>query len=248
MEAPVSEIIEDPTEVAHPSDAEEEHVSTHSALDTSNASVVTLRNLLQHVDAHPVILGTYLLQLFGPSWLLWETESLLIHLRGVGHPTVSHTNLDKIQAVKALQTSDTPWQHWDVFNHCVHALTGEQPDFTTMQIPSVIQCAVGTDIIEKVRDDVSWGAEVKAFVGEVCRHDQILCPQAPIQWATITFEPEILDAQKVHAAFRQALVMGREPTEQTIEAEQVRRLLVVERTVRMFQRRYDEQCKLLTEA
>lgn len=244
----MSEEREDPTEVLTQHDDADDAATTHGVADQQPSSPVTRRNMFQHAEAHPLVLGRYLLQVFGPHWLLWETETLLARLRELGHHTVSHTNLDKIQAVKALQVDDATWSRWEVFNHIVHALTGEQPDFFVMQIPSVAQCAVGVDIIEKIRDDVTWEEEVRTFVGEVCRHEQILCPQAPIQWAILQVAPDILDAKKVTYGFHQARLAGHAPVEQTIEAEQIRRLIVVDGLVRSSQRQHDAQLELLVEA
>ncbi len=191
------------------------------------AADVTAVNIFRHPDAHPYVLSFILLDKYGPEWLIWEPETLELFIDKDFHGGVSHINFAKVQAMKTLHLVDTFWQRWEVFLWCTMALNGVPPDFEIMQVPTVAQCLVAIDIANRVRDDVGWTEEVKAYLQTVFHHDGIFCPQAPADFIELDTEGLPIDCAEIRKLWPDVRVSGRAPSEETVTAEQLRRLLVV---------------------
>lgn len=144
-------------------------------------STVSAKNIFRHPDAHPYVLDLLLLQRFGPEWLSWEGESLLLLVPESFGQVLSDLNLAKVQAMKTLHLVDTYWKQWEIFLWCTMSLNGGFPNFAVLQVPTVAQCLVSIDIANCVREDVVFGEEVKGFLGGVYWHDGIhlLIPPTP---------------------------------------------------------------------
>lgn len=211
----------DPTEVIEDKPHPEEHGSPPTPALAS--LTVTARNLFRNPDAHPIALDLVLVRRYGVDWLEWEPETLEhvlpVDLRG----SVSEVNLVKVHACKALHLVDTFWQRWEVFVWCTMSLNGVPPDFTRMQVPTFAQCLVATDIANRIRDDVPYSEEVKLFIQAVMSHDGILMSQPPIDVSPL--EVEGVDLKHLAARWQDVLSQGKAPMGDTLEEEQLRRML-----------------------
>ena len=116
--------------------------------DGKAASLATL--LITHPDAHPLVTDLWLLKAFGPEYVLWEPETLWQLLeKKVGHLGTVAKN--RIQALRTIHVTTTPYQLWEVFLPVVMALNGTPPRFDVMQVPSVGQLLLGIDVMWSIR-------------------------------------------------------------------------------------------------
>lgn len=186
----------------------------------------TVINLFQHPDAHPLVLDIILLRKYGPEWMMWEPETLVWRIPQDFRTTdVSDLNLEKIQAVKTLHFTDSPWQDWEAFLPCCMAVNGIFPDFDVLQAPTVAQVLIAVDIFNKVRQDVPWSEELKVFLGCVWRHEAQFCPIAPAEFVEVDKSGTDIDCATIMTMWPEVRQSGHAPEEGTANAEQLRRML-----------------------
>jgi hypothetical protein len=216
---------DDPTEEVETVEKDEEKAETQ---ERPSLQGVTSQNLFRHPDAHPLVLDLALLKRYGPDFLLWEPETLEIRIPQDFHVSeVSDLNMAKVQACKTLHLVDTFWDRWEVFCWVTASLNGMFPDFESMQVPTVTQCSIAVDIAKRIRDDVEWSTEVKAFIEQVFRFEGIFCPQPPLDFVSIDTDGLVVDCAEVQKYWPEVLARKSAPQEETIVAEQLRRLLLV---------------------
>lgn len=184
--------------------------------------VVTAQNLWRHPDSHPMVLDLLLLRQYGSEWLEWDPQTFELLL-----PQASSLNLSKVQACKTLHLVESFWERWEVFTVCTMALNGEFPDFEVMQVPTVAQCLVSIDIGRRIRNDVSWSDEMKAFLAAVHIHDGVLVPIPPLDFVHVDSNGAAVDLGAVRSRWPTVRAANRGPLGETAEDEQLRRLLVV---------------------
>jgi hypothetical protein len=186
---------------------------------------VSPTNIWRHPDAHPLALDLFMLRRYGPDWLGWEAETWRVLIPEDFHtPSVSELNIAKLQACKTLHLVDTFWERWEVFVACLGPFNGEFPDFQVMPAPTVAQCLVACDIAERIRSDVEWSSEMKAYVSTVYQHDGIFLPLPPADFVTLELPPE-LDAKTLAERWPAVRATGRAPSGNSPVEEQLRRLL-----------------------
>jgi len=210
---------------------------------------VTLINLFQHPDAHAFVLDMALLRQYGPEWMEWEPETLRLRIPH-DFPTtaVSDLNMDKIQAAKALHYVNGFWLDWDIFLPCTMSFNGLYPDFHIMQVPTVAQCAVSVDMANRIRDDVVWSDEVKAYLDAVHRFDGILCPIHPLDFVEVNTEGLPIDCEEINKLWPEVRRTGKAPTEESVTAEQLRRMLIVQGALEESRTQLQAQLPLLLNA
>jgi len=192
------------------------------------SGLVTASNFFRHPDSHPILLDLALIHKYGIEWMDWEQEVLEVRIpEDFDTPTVSDLNISKIQAVRTLHMVDTFWQHWEIFLWCCMSLNGIFPDFEVMQVPSVGQCMIAADIAGRIRSDIAWSDEVKQYLGIVHRHDGIFCPIPPLDFVTLDTEGFPLDCEEIKEQWPQVRDSRRAPSEESVTAEQLRRMLEV---------------------
>lgn len=201
-------------------------------------------NLFQHPDSHPAVLDVLLLQKYGPEWMLWEPETLALRIPQDFHTQeVSDLNLSKIQAMKTLHAVDTPWRQWEVFVWCAMPVNGLFPDFEVMQVPTAAQCMVAIDIFNLVRQDVAWSDELKTYLGVVWRHEGMFCPTEPADFFTVDQSGTTIDCSKIREMWPSVRKEDRAPTDETADAEQLRRMLDAHRYLKEQRELFDRQLR-----
>jgi hypothetical protein len=188
---------------------------------------VNAKNIFHHPDAHPIALDLLLIRKYDLEWLSWEPETFDIRISQDYKTSLSEVNFHKMNAVKALHLVDTFWERWEVFLWCTMALNGVIPDFQSMQVPTVAMCLVSVDIANRIRTDVTWSEEIKHFIEAIYRHDGIFCPQAPADFLKVDSENLVVDCADVSAKWAEVRRTKRVPDEESVTAEQLRRLLLV---------------------
>ncbi len=212
-EAPTSEV-----ETFSKEQEEPAHVMTGSA------SQVTKNNFWEHPEAHPIVLDMLVLKAFGPDWLEWEPETLLIRIPETFHTAaISDLNLSKLQACRTLHMVDSFWEKWEVFVACLAPFNGEFPDFDVLRVPTVAECLVAIDIATRIREE-SFSEEVKLFVAAVYQHDGVYLPLPPADMLPVPNPPEGLSLDVLAKAWSEVRSSGHVPTGETVMDEQLRRL------------------------
>lgn len=216
---------EEPTIVVETAQGDEEENPALPEPSTKTSSAF-LSTLFRNVDAHPIVLDLALLQRYGMDWLRWEYETMLTRVtQDFDTPTVSDVNMEKLQACKALHLVDDFWSKWEVFNACVAALNGSFADFQRLQVHTVPECMLAVDIARRVRTDVEWSSEVKAFLSTVHKHDGMLVPTPPLEFVHVDTAGLPGDYADVAKRWPQVRSTGKAPSSDSIEDEQLRRML-----------------------
>jgi len=194
--------------------------------DGPKTSAVNARNMFVHPDTHPIVLGLSLLKKYGSDWLGWESETLELRVpHDFKVKEISHLNLSKIQAVKALHMVDTYWQRWEVFVWCTMPFNNLFPDFEVLQVPTVAQCMISVDIANRIRTDVIWSEEVKAFLSAVFRHDGIFCSLPPLDFVVVDEHDVVVDCSDVKNRWPLVRQSGKKLPASSIENSQLNMLL-----------------------
>lgn len=189
---------------------------------------VALINIFQHPDAHPYVLDLLLLRKYGPDWMEWEPETLRLHiLHDFPTTSVSDLAMSKLSAMKTLHYVGTYWTNWEVFLACTMPLNSLFPDFVHMQVPTVAQCAVSIETANRVRDDVQWSDELKAYLATVCKFDGIFCPPEPLDFVHVDAAAYVVDCEDVQKRWPDVRRTGAAPQGDGVVEEQLRRMLVV---------------------
>jgi hypothetical protein len=209
-----------------------ETVGTVTESASSGAPVlltkVTPQNVFRHPDTHPIVLDLLLINKYGPEWMGWSPETLELRIPGdFKTPSLSELNFSKILAVSTLHLVDTFWQRWEIFNWCAMTFNGVLPNFEVMQVPTVAQVLVAVDIANRVRTDMDWTQEVKAFISTVYRHDDIFLPIPPADFVKIDVEGYDINVVEIAKQWPEVRASGKAPSDESVTAEQLRRLLLV---------------------
>ena len=224
-EAPTPIEADEPTTVVETSEGEEE--ATISQVQNKVPAITSI-NLFRNPDAHPLVLDLALLRKYGIEWMGWERETLDIRIPQDFHtPTVSDLNMAKVQAVKTLHLVDTFWLQWEIFQVCCMSLNGLFPEFEVVYAPTVAQAMVAVDIANRIREDVSWSDEIRRYLAIVYRFDGLFCPQEPLHFVKMDTEGLPIDCEEISRLWPTVRATGRAPGAQTVTAEQLRRMLVV---------------------
>lgn len=206
----------------------------------------TLINIFENPEAHPYVLDLALLKKYGPEWFEWERETLEFRIpQDFKTARISDLNYEKLQAVKTLHYVDGFWQSWQVFVVCTMALNSLFPDFEVMQVPTAVQCAVAVDNANRIRSDVQWTDEMKKYVGAICKFDGIFCPIEPIDFAEVDAEGYPVDCEEIRKLWPGVRRAGKAPDEESVTAEQLRRMLLIHEAVQEDHERLRNQLPLL---
>jgi hypothetical protein len=214
----------DPTVVVETTSKDEENGTTN----VPDPGGVTVSNIWRHPDAHPITLDLMLIKKYGPEWLLLEPETLQeIVPQDFKTQSLSDLNLSKLQACKTLHATETFWERWEVFVWCTMPLNGEYPDFEMMQVPTIAQALVAVDCANRIQDDVKWSVEVEKYLEQLHLHEGILLPIPPLDFVKVDTSSIDVDMEDVRRRWPAIRGGARPPAGDTLEDEQLRRLLQV---------------------
>jgi len=202
-------------------------------------------NLFQHPDAHPIVLDLALLRKYGPEWMMWEIETLQWRIpQDFRTRSVSDLALHKMQALKTLHFVDTFWLQWEVFLPCCIAFNDMPPDFEVMHVPTTAQAAVAVDIASRIRQDIAWSDELKAFLAQVHLFDGYVVSIEPLDFVTIAAEDYPVDVAQVLERWPSVRAAGKVVDDGSVEAAQLKRLLDLKEHVEESRERLKQQLPL----
>lgn len=238
---------EEPTVVVETTQGdEEENPALPDPPSPKAVAGAAVSTLFRNPDAHPVALDLSLIKKYGAEWLGWEYETLLTRVtQDFQTPTIADVNVEKLQACKSIHLVDDFWHKWEVFNACVAALNGSFADFQRLQAHSVPECMLAVDIANRLRDDVRWSSEITTFLAVVHQHDGVLCPQPPLDFVHVPTADIPGDYAAVRARWPSVRAAGKAPTGDSIEDEQLRRMLGAHRYLEAARKRLENQLSIL---
>lgn len=208
------------------------------------APQLRLNNVFQHPASNPLVLDLLLLRKYGPNWLEWEPESLQLALQ-TDFSGVSDLNLHKVQACRALHEVDSFWVRWEVFVWCTMALNGVFPDFENAQVPTALEMMIAVDVANRIRDDISWSDEVKEYIKHAAVFDGYMFLPKPLDFIDTDAASYGINTDAVQSLLREA-VQGKRLTEDSVEAEQVRRRLFLEEQYKTYLNNLRSQLPLVS--
>lgn len=147
--------------------------------DVGNA--VTLRNLFTHQDTHPVVIDFALLKAFGLEWYVWEAETLWAEIQRVFKMNISEINRAKVQVLKTLHVSGTPWEFWHVMEKIIQGLNGVVPRWSVMQMPSLEQLCAAIDMMEHIRVE-EFKPEVRLYMAMAVLEEDVTLVPPPLDF------------------------------------------------------------------
>jgi len=218
---------DDPTVVVETAQGDERTIDPAAMVHRpTKVAGVTRDTLWRSPEAHPIVLDLVMLRKYDLAWLGYEIETIARLIReDFGTPTVADVNLEKLQACKTLHLVDDFWSRWEVFLPCAMAFNSQLADFHSMQVPTVAECLVAVDIANRLRDDCSWSAEIKGYLGAVHTFDSELCPQEPLTFVSVPTEDLSVDVAEVRRRWPIVRAAGQIPKGDTLEDEQLRKML-----------------------
>ncbi len=232
---------------SHEEDATSEVETTHPPEDLTGTSAKTspsvplrLSNLLAHPEAHPIALDLLFLKGFGPSFVEWDPDTVVLRAPELKCGPLSDPNFQKLQACRAMHLVDTFWLDWEVFALLTCALDGEPPSVEVLRVPSVAQCALAVEVANQIRDDVPWSGEVKQFLAQVFRYEGVLFPPECCSFVPVEVG-DLVRVDRVLADWPSVLKSGAAPVGESPEAEQLRRMLVLHRDIEAARDRLADQ-------
>lgn len=251
------------THPAHPTEAKTQNVEvfvtelvetlSKDHVDDSVVSLdpvpakITISNVFQHPNAHPLLLDLLLLKKFSTEWIAWDPDTFHYVLpKAFGGAEPSALAVHKMCALQTLHLVDSYWHRWEVFLPVTMSLNGIDPNFEVLQVPTVCQVAASVDIASFIRKDVSWSDELKAFVGAVVKHDHFY--QAPEILSFCKLQSEPLEADlisRVEKAYKDIKVKNKTDEVNEVVEQQAQLLVMVDNYVFGYRKRLKEQLHLL---
>ena len=212
----------------------------------------TTTNLLEHPEAHPLVLELLLLRKYGPEWMLWDPEVVELRLRAdFKVQDVPDLTMDKLMAVRTAHLVDSPWREWEVFSAVGQAFNDTPVNFTVMWLPSPAEICGTVQILNQIRDDVSWtdreAEDLRAFMSTAFLHGNMLAPVPPCGFLSIDTKGLVVDGSQVARQLPAVLKSRRAPTEDSALAEQLRHALAIQEYCDDLRKRYDAQKELLND-
>lgn len=182
-------------------------------------------NLFRHPEAHPLVLDMHMLQTYGPDWLTWESDTVEAVIEEEERYELSAINLSKLEAMRTLHMVDAFWQRWEVFVWCTMPLNGIFPDFEVMQVPTVFQCMNAAHTASRVRTDVEWSEEIKTYLVQVHRFNEVLVSQKPLGFVELDLDGFPIDVKEIQEAWPTVRNTRKIEKVGPVEAEQLQRML-----------------------
>lgn len=212
-------------------------------MDDTNS--VTLKNAFKNSDSHPLFLDLLLIRKYGIDYLGWSYETLDTVIPKDFGMTVSSYNMQKIAACQSLHLVDTFWSRWETFGWITSGLHGVPPDPNNTQLFTVAQYMVAVDTATKIQSQNEFSDEVKAYVRSVYMMDHIAVPVEPLDFVTLDVSDYPVNVQKITERWPVVRSSKQAPHGNTIEDEQLRKMLAAHIFLEDSRSRLNAQMSLL---
>jgi hypothetical protein len=149
--------------------------------DPDAGTPVTIRNLFIHHDTHPMVMYLALIKTLGPDWTTWDSSTIWAEIKRNFKTDISEHARAKIQSVRTIHNSKSPWEFWQVFEKVIQGLNNNLPTWETMQVPTLEQLYAGIDIMGTIREEM-FSDEVKAYIAAAVLAEEVTFVPAPLDF------------------------------------------------------------------
>jgi hypothetical protein len=120
-----------------------------------------LVEMLQNPLIPPIQLAKAVTKTFGERWMGWDPEVLDNELHDeLNLHDRPRENLDKLQAMRFIKISNSPWTNWHVFSQSALALNGVPINVNMAAMPSPAHIAYAVDVMQRVAPKREFSQEV----------------------------------------------------------------------------------------
>ena len=130
-----------------------------------------------------------------PEWLSVEPETLSLIIQKKG-TEMSEIDMDMINAIRAIITTDTPWSDIFIFENVVDALNGNPVIPETITKPPLEDIMVAVSIMQDMKQDNSFSDDIAKYIAAIAQDEQILLLPPPIDFANKFIPPDSEGIQK----------------------------------------------------
>lgn len=154
-------------------------------------------------SVHVLGLYKFLNDHYGRNWWDWEPETIWAELHRDHFPEGTPEELkDMVMALQVLVNSNSPFEHWHIFENVSHALNSNPVMFDTLQPAEPDEIALTIKILEKIRPKQEYDREVLMYIAVCARSagmvwlPEDLFPGVQLYLDEITFEHKFRDETK----------------------------------------------------
>jgi hypothetical protein len=134
--------------------------------------MTNLGQLFNRKDVHPVVVDIALLQVFGPQWVSWDSDSTAMAVeREYGAPA-SRDVQRKIDGLAVMHANPAYWEDWRAFEAVSWALSGKQVDLIQMTPLTPLPLMYGHRTSKWIDPNAVFSDEVQAYIVAVFLQDQ----------------------------------------------------------------------------
>ncbi len=144
---------------------------------------VTISNLFQNAETHPLIFYLILLDKYGPIWATWDPDSVWLAIEKDYNTSIAAVTKEKINALLTILRVDGFWQEWDVFEKVTHALNNNIVRFDIIQPPTLGQMFNAVHIVKRLRPKMKFEEEVARYVAGVADLEGVEYVSSPLSFA-----------------------------------------------------------------
>ena len=138
-------------------------------------------DLLKKSDVHPVVLDKILMFLW-PGWLELEPETALAMVRSfTNQGAVDPIVRTKINALKVIHSSESPWDDWEAFQWVGQAMNDQMADFSNAYRPELGELFITIETLNKLRK-MFFMDEVKRWMAACCLDQGIVYAPTPMDF------------------------------------------------------------------
>jgi hypothetical protein len=147
---------------------------------------VTPANLFRNSETHPLILHSFLLERYGPSWPTWMPDSIWVVIQKDFKTNVATLIKEKISAIQTLLMVDSFWRDWEVFEKVTQSVNGNIARFDILQPPTLGQMINAINIARKLRPDIKkFDEEVARYVSAIADEEGVELLPPPLDFGQI---------------------------------------------------------------
>lgn len=148
--------------------------------------MITESSIFTDPNAHPLTLYLLCTKKMEADWTSWLSATLRSEIKRLFNSDISHTNLNKLQAIKTLHTEhhDAAWEEWEIFKNVILSLNGLPPSINAIQAPTTAELMNGVEIINMCEKH-EFNDEVARFTAACLLHDDVHYAPPPLDFAQI---------------------------------------------------------------
>lgn len=217
--------------------------AAHQVHEPNLAPPRSLKELVAHPEAHPLVLNALMLRRHGEQYLGWLLPTVERALHEIGEP--SDLTVAKVMACQLCHTSEAPWVDWRAFIAVASAFSDILPDFEALQPLDPIQATVAVGMMNVLEERDIWSDEVKRLLSTIFYYHQVMLPLPPLTFVSVqgTWLPH--DREKILRLWPEVQRTGK-IEEGGIEEEQLRKMLIIAQAQQVFLNRLRQQLPLVT--